>query len=648
MKEFIEGLIRLTEVERDAQISAMIDEIRRLSGEKRERKGRAVLGLRGKVVGEELGFKLVRYGRRRAIETEISVGDEVLISRGDPLKSDLRGVVVEKGSRYLTVSLESVPEWALRDVRIDLYASDLTFKRWIENLENLTENGKRALKFALGLEEPSKTECEDFKPFDSSLNRAQLKAVGCAISTDDFFLIHGPFGTGKTRTVVEVVRQLVKRGERVLVTAESNTAVDNLVELLSDMKIVRLGHPSRVEKRLKEHTLASLVLNHPDYRRIEEIKGKIEEIERRMERLTKPSPQLRRGLSDEEILRLARSNRGARGVAAKKIRSMAEWIEARKALDQLYTEIKEEEERIVREIIDESDVVISTNSSAFLLEESFDTTVIDEASQATIPSVLIPINRARKFILAGDHRQLPPTVMKAEKLSETLFEKLIELYPEKSQLLNVQYRMNEKLMEFPSREFYGGRIVAHESCKVIALSQIAKREAEKLREILGDEPLVFIDTSKCKNRWEGKLADSTSRYNRLEAEIVTEIVTELLKMGLKKEQIGVITPYDDQVDLLRKKVDVEVSSVDGFQGREKEVIIISFVRSNRKREIGFLDDLRRVNVSLTRARRKLIMVGDSETLSVNGTYARLIDHVKRKGVYVELDKNGKLGGNPKG
>ena len=262
MKNIIERLIELTKIERDAQISAMVDEIKRLSGEKREEKGRAVLGLRGKVVGEELGFKLIKYGRRRAIETEISVGDEVLISKGDPLKSNLRGVVAEKGKRYLVVALESAPEWALGDVRIDLYASDLTCRRWIENLENLKEKGKRALKFAFGFEEPSEVKSEDFTPFDTSLNKAQLRAIGCAISTDDFFLIHGPFGTGKTRTIAEVVRQLVKRGNKVLVTAESNTAVDNLVELLSDMKIVRIGHPSRVEKRLKEYTLASLVLKH--------------------------------------------------------------------------------------------------------------------------------------------------------------------------------------------------------------------------------------------------------------------------------------------------------------------------------------------------------------------------------------------------
>lgn len=634
MKNIIERLIELTKIERDAQISAMVDEIKRLSGEKREEKGRAVLGLRGKVVGEELGFKLVKYGRRRTIETEISVGDEVLISKGDPLKSDLRGVVAEKGKRYLVVALESVPEWALRDVRIDLYASDLTYRRWIENLENLKEKGKRALKFAFGFEEPSEVKSEDFTPLDTSLNKAQLRAVGCAISTDDFFLIHGPFGTGKTRTIAEVVRQLVKRGNKVLVTAESNTAVDNLVELLSDMKIVRIGHPSRVEKRLKEHTLASLVLRHEGYKKIEEMKREIEEIERRMGTLTKPTPQMRRGLSDEEIMKLARANKGARGITARKMRSMAEWIEARRVLDQLYDRVRKEEEKIVKEIIEGSEVALSTNSSSFLLEDIFDVAVIDEASQATIPSVLIPINRAERFVLAGDHKQLPPTVLKAQELSKTLFEMLIERHPAKSQLLEVQYRMNKVIMEFPNREFYGGKIKAHESVENITLRDLGIQWSNGLWPILDpDKPVVFIDTSRCPDKWEGKLADSTSRYNELECRIVEKVVNELLRMGVKRDWIGVITPYDDQVDLFRRRLDVETSTVDGFQGKEKEVVVISFVRSNRNNEIGFLEDLRRLNVSLTRAKRKLIMVGDSETLSVNDTYRRLIEHVRRRGFY---------------
>lgn len=635
VEEFRKRLIDLTEIERRAQIDAMLSEIRRLSGEKREKKGRAILGLRGKVVGEEFGYKLVRYGRRRPIETEISVGDEVLISRGDPLKSDLRGVVAEKGSKYITVALESVPDWALKDVRIDLYASDLTFKRWIENLNNLSESGLRALKFALGVETPSEIEEVSFEPFDSMLNASQRKAVSLALATEDFLLIHGPFGTGKTRTIAEVVRQLVKRGQKVLVTAESNTAVDNLVEILSDLKIVRLGHPSRVDEELKCFTLSAKVTEHERYVKVKKLKNKIERLEEEMQRLVKPSPAMRRGLSDEEIQKLAKTGKGTRGVSAAKIRSMARWIELRKELNLLYDEMRRIEDEIAMDIVEGSEVVLATNSSAFLVEDSFDVAVVDEASQATLPSVLIPINRAKRFILAGDHKQLPPTVVKAQELTKTLFEMLIERYPIKSQLLEVQYRMNPAIMEFPNREFYGGKIKAHKSVENITLRdfRIKPKSNGFWRVLDPDEPLVFIDTFRCPDKGEGKLADSTSRYNELECRIVERIVTELLRMGIKKDWIGVITPYDDQVDFLRRRVDVETSTVDGFQGREKEVIIISFVRSNQNKEIGFLEDLRRLNVSLTRAKRKLIMVGDSETLSVNGTYRRLVEHVKRKGFY---------------
>ncbi len=639
LEKFRKKLIELAEIERENQIRAMIEEMRRLNGEKREKKGRAVLGLKGKIVGEEFGFKLVKFGRRKTIETEISVGDEVLISRGNPLKSDLRGVVAEKGSKYLIVALESVPEWALKDVRVDLYASDLTFKRWIENLNNLKEGGLKALKFALGMKTPSDDNGADFTPFDSVLNASQRKAVSFALASKDFFLIHGSFGTGKTRTIAEIVRQFVKRGEKVLVTAESNTAVDNLVEILSDLKLVRLGHPSRVDEDLKKFTLSAQLIEHESYRDVKSLKKEVERLEEEMMNHTKPSPALRRGLSDDEILRLAKAGMGSRGVSKEKIRSMAMWIELRRELDELYDEIRRIEDEIAREIVEKSDVVLATNSSAFLLENSFDVVVIDEASQATLPSILIPINRAERFVLVGDHKQLPPTVVKAQDLSRTLFEILIEKYPTKSQLLEVQYRMNAAIMDFPNREFYGGRIRTHESVVNTTLKDLGVGSVKDggFEQILDPErPLVFIDTSRCADKWEGRLADSTSRYNELECRIVEKVVAGLLRMGVKKGWIGVITPYDDQVDMLRHRVDVEVSTVDGFQGREKEVIVISFVRSNRRREIGFLEDLRRLNVSLTRAKRKLIMVGDSETLSVNSTYRRLIDHVKRKGLYYLL------------
>lgn len=624
-EEFRRRLIDLTLIERKAQIDAMLSEIKRLSGLERERKGRAILNLRGKVVGEEFGFKLVRFGRKKPFETEISVGDEVFISKGNPLKSNLTGVVTEKGARFITVALENLPEWALKDVRIDLYASDLTFRRWVENLQNAD---LRVLKLALGEERPSEPHFVEFEPYDTALNESQKKAVSGALGSDDFFLIHGPFGTGKTRTVVELIRQLVRRGEKVLVTAESNIAVDNLVELLSDMKIVRLGHPSRISEKLKKFSISALLESHADYELVRELREKVDRLREEMSSFLKPVPSVRRGLDDDEILKLAEIGKGTRGVSAEKIRSMARWIKARREVDELLEKIRSEEERILKEIVEESDVVLATNSSAFLLEKSFDVAVVDEASQATIPSVLIPIERAKRFVLAGDHKQLPPTVLEARELSRTLFEMLIELYPSHSQLLNVQYRMNEVIMEFPNREFYGGKIVAHESVRNLSLN--VRSDCD-----LGSKPVVFVDTARCPDKWEKRLPGSTSIYNELECRIVEQIVMELLK-SVKKEWIGVITPYDDQVDKLRRVLDVEVSTVDGYQGREKEVVVISFVRSNSRREIGFLEDLRRLNVSLTRARRKLIMVGDSSTLSANETYRRLIEFVKKRGTYVTL------------
>lgn len=173
LSKFIAHLKELVEMERRAEIEAMRLEMRRLSGREREKVGRAVLGLNGKVIGEELGYFLVRYGRDREIKTEISVGDLVVISKRDPLKSDLVGTVVEKGKRFLTVAIETVPEWALKGVRIDLYANDITFKRWMENLDNLRESGRKALELYLGLREPEESEPVEFQPFDKSLNASQ-------------------------------------------------------------------------------------------------------------------------------------------------------------------------------------------------------------------------------------------------------------------------------------------------------------------------------------------------------------------------------------------------------------------------------------------------------------------------------------------
>ena len=652
LRRFINHLKDLVELERKAEIDAMRLEMKRLSGREREKLGRAILGLNGKVVGEELGYFLVRYGREREIKTEISVGDLVVISKHDPLKSDLVGTVVEKGKRFITVALETVPEWALKGVRLDLYANDITFKRWLENLDNLRESGKNALELYLGLREPEESEPVSFTPFDKSLNTSQRRAIAKALGSPDFFLIHGPFGTGKTRTLAELIRQEVERGNKVLATAESNVAVDNLVERLSGsgLRIVRVGHPSRVSKSLHETTLAYLITQHELYGELRELRVIGQNLKEKRDTFTRPSPKYRRGLSDREILRLASKGIGTRGIPARLIREMAEWIRLNEQVQRTFDDARQLEERIAREIIQEADVVLTTNSSAGLEVVdycSYDVAIIDEATQATIPSVLIPINRAGRFVLAGDHKQLPPTVLsdEAKELSRTLFEGLIERYPRKSEMLTVQYRMNERLMEFPSREFYDGKLRAHESVRGITLADLGVSAASDgfWEEILKPENvLVFIDTSKREDRFERQRYGSESRENPLEARIVVETVKRLLKLGVKPEWVGVITPYDDQRDIIRSNLpeEVEVKTVDGYQGREKEVIVLSFVRSNPEGELGFLKDLRRLNVSLTRAKRKLIAVGDSSTLAVHPTYRRFVEFVREKGTFVEMKSEG--------
>ncbi|GBF36605.1 IGHMBP2 family helicase [Methanofervidicoccus abyssi] len=650
VETYVNHLKNLVELERKAEIEAMKEEMRKLSGQEREKVGRAILGLNGKVVGEEFKYKLVKYGRKKEIKTEIGVGDLVVISRNNPLRSNLVGTVTEKGKHHIVVALENVPSWALKNVRIDLYANDVTFRRQIENLDKLSESGIKVLKYVLELEEPKKSKEVEFEPQDENLNESQKKAVSLSLGSEDFFLIHGPFGTGKTRTVTEVIIQEVKRGKKVLATAESNIAVDNLVERLwGKVKLVRVGHPSKVSKHLKESTLYYQIEAHEKYKEVKRLRKKAERLVTIRDKYLKPTPQWRRGLSDEEILKFAERGIGIRGISVRNIRSMAQWITVNMEIQRLYDEARRIEEEIIKEVIDKAEVVLSTNSSValeYLEGVKFDVAVIDEASQATIPSVLIPIGRCDKFILAGDHKQLPPTILseKAQELSKTLFEKLIELYPSKSKILEIQYRMNEKLMEFPSREFYGGRIRAYEGVKNISLLDLGVKEVslEGFWKYILDpkEPLVFVDTSQHPEKWEKQRRGSTSKENPLEAEVVKKILERLIKMDIPPESIGVITPYEDQRDLIDTLIGnygVEVKTVDGYQGREKEVIVLSLVRSNRDGELGFLTDMRRLNVSLTRAKRKLIVIGDCETLKIHPTYKRFIEFVERKGTLVLLN-----------
>ncbi|MDI3495312.1 MAG: hypothetical protein PWQ72_1439 [Pseudothermotoga sp.] len=657
--EYTEKFKKALEAERRAEILNTLDEIKRLSGFEREKRGRAVLNLKGSFAGREIGgFYLVKFGRKKEIDTEISSGDEVLISKGDPLKSSLTGTVTELTSRSITVAFTEIPpNWVFdSNMRIDLYVNDITFKRMDKTLDYLfyIKNQKilRLLSIILGLISPAEVKKEEIIDFfDEELNEFQKEAVRSAVGAEDVFLIHGPPGTGKTRTITEIILQEAKKGNKVIATAESNTAVDNILENLiksgTNIEFVRLGHPARVSRDLIESTLVYKLEQDNFYKKAQELREKAFKLIEKRESFRKPTPQWRRGLDDKTILKLAKKGRGIRGISPRNISSMANWIKTNRQIQDLFEEIDYMEEIALKNILTRSMIIVSTNSSVgidYMDDFEFDVAVIDEGSQATEPSCLIPISKSRKFIISGDHRQLPPTIISKEAadiLSKTLFERLIQ--PGISSLLRVQYRMNEKIMEFPNQQFYNGLLIAHDSVREITLKDLnfspAESENAFLNEILKPENvLVFIDTSKSKDNFEDQRLDSTSRFNLLEAKIVSLIVRKFVENGLEETDIGVITPYNDQVDLIKKMLQLEkvqISSVDGFQGREKEVIVLSFVRSNEENEIGFLDDVRRLNVSITRAKRKLIIVANSKTISFNEFYLKLTEHFKQKGLFID-------------
>lgn len=633
-------MIRLINFERDAEIDLMTYEISTMSGQKREELGRAINKVKGKSLGKELGLQIVQFGRSDVIDTEISVGDMVLISTDNPLRSDLTGTVTEKSARFIKVAFEKrVPKWAIKKkVRIDLYANDITFRRMEDNLKHLSLKGKNALEYILNERNPKKNRDTPYISYiDESLNESQKSAIENALSCENFFLIHGPFGTGKTRTLVELISQETRQGHKVLATAESNAAVDNILERLMDNKkltLTRLGHPQRVSKHNISQTLAFKVENHKLNKKIKRIHKKIDNLIGKRKVHTKPTPQYRRGLGDYDILHYASKGKGSRGVSAEKIKSMAKWIEINQEIDEAHDEIKRIENRMIKDIVDSSDVILATNSSAALesiARVKFDVAIIDEASQATIPSVLIPIAKAHRFILAGDHKQLPPTIIsdRAHELSKTLFEELIRIYPFKSQLLNTQYRMNRLLMKFPNEEFYDNNLKSDSSVDDININDILDSNQK-------EEALLFIDTSDVDFDGETHLKDSKSIVNKLEADICVQITQDYLNDGVEESDIGIISPYADQVKLIQENTPVEVKTVDGFQGREKEIIIISTVRSNEYGNIGFLKDLRRLNVAITRAKRKLIIIGNKDTLINNQTYERLIRFCEDRNLLVKI------------
>ena len=627
--DHFERLARLLDMESRAEAQRAAEQARRLSAEAAQATGNTLLDM--VVVDEEAGLggrylvHLGRRGRGPLPWTRLGVGSPVVLSpHAAKIDQPHRGVVCERDERSICVALDRLPEdLADHDKwRLDLSFDEVAAARQRAALEQARHvRGDRTAilrDVLLGQRQPEFGVDPQVRPLDASLNAVQREAVQFAMSARDVALIHGPPGTGKTTAVVEVIRQAVRRGRKVLACAPSNLAVDNIFERLLGFgeRAVRLGHPARVLPELREHTLDLLVEQHHDVRLARKFVKQALALFREADHRTRtaPKPGARRQLREDAKSLLADARRM--------------------------------EMQAVDSILDSARVLCATTTgldSQVLGARRFDLAVIDEACQSTEPGCWIPLLRADRVVLSGDHCQLPPTVVSREAAAEgfgvSLFERLTSLYgPQIAHRLSVQYRMHEAIMGFSSAEFYDGSLEADASVRTHVLAELPDvKDTPSTR-----APLEFIDTAGA--GFEEQLEpDGESRLNPQEAELARRKVQELLDCGVRPGDIAVISPYAAQVRLLRELLAVaglEVDSVDGFQGREKEAVVISLVRSNPKGEIGFLGDVRRMNVALTRARRKLLVIGDSATLAGDPFYQRMIEYFEGLGAYKTVWEEG--------
>ena len=449
------------------------------------------------------------------------------------------------------------------------------------------------------------------------LNSTQEEAVNEVLRTKDVMVVHGPPGTGKTTTLVEAIYETLMRESQVLVCAQSNMAVDWISEKLVDrgVNVLRIGNPSRVNDKMLSFTYERRFEAHPDYPDLWQLRKTIREMRNRRHR------------GDDSF---------------------------HQKIERLKSRAAEIEIRINAELFGEARVIASTlvgSANRLLHGMRFTSLFIDEAAQALEAACWIPMRRVSRVILAGDHCQLPPTIKSLAAmhggLDKTLMQRIAENHPEVVTLLRVQYRMNEQIMRFSSDWFYGGKVESAPSVRHRGILDY-------------DNPIVWIDSKDTlpspadentepetvSNRYhEEFIGESFGRINKPEAELTLATLQELFdKIGRvrileERIDVGIISPYRAQVQYLRQLIRrreyykpyrslISVNTVDGFQGQERDIIIISLVRSNEQGQIGFLRDLRRMNVAITRARMKLIIIGDVETLTKHKFYKRLHEYIE--------------------
>ncbi len=600
LEQHLDRLGALLDAERDAER----DRFAQVPLAERVRRGLALKDVEAVEESGLAGRSLVTYarpGNRELGAPQVGVGAIVRVLPKREASDDApTGVVARRQQTRLGVVFdEPPPDWATQgNVLIELLPSSATYDRLSGALRRMRE--VRRWHPVLRGEPPRFDQRPRPAPgIEHALNAEQMQALELADRAGDVMLVHGPPGTGKTTVLVELVRRAAARGEKVLAGAPSNLAVDNLVERLvaAGIDVVRVGHPARVLPAVVEHTLDQKTQAHPQAVIAAEL------VEQAMR------------------LRLdARKGKQRRG-PGRFSEARAQEREAR----QLLQEARELEDRAEAAVLEKAQVVLATLTgieSRPLEGRRFSLAVVDEATQAVEPAAYLALLRAERAVLAGDHLQLPPTVLSpdAQGLSISLFERLAAANPGAMVTLAEQHRMNERIMRYPSDALYGGKLRAHPAVAHHAID---------------DAPLELIDTAG-RGFEEETPAESDSKLNAGEAGLVAAEVRKLLAR-LPAKDIAVISPYEAQVQKLRQLLhgvdDLEIDTVDGFQGREKEAVVVSLVRSNPHGDLGFVADIRRINVALTRARKKLIVVGDSATIARHPFHDGFVRYAERVGAW---------------
>ena len=571
-------------------------------------------------LGGRFLVRMVKRNRELRLPwNRLRVGAPVLLAKSkDDQGESWPGVVSRRKMDSIQISVNEIPDGD--SFRLDLSSDEISRKRCKSAIDTANKSRGRlghVRRVLMAETEPKFGKPPENQPTEigsPDLNQSQLDAIQFGLSAEDVAVIHGPPGTGKTTTIVELIIRAIQRGDKVLACAPSNTAVDNLVKKLHDrgQKPVRLGHPARVSQDLQSRTLDSLVEQDPNMRIAKEMLRESEDLFRKIDRYTRarPEPGARREMRYE----------------AKQLRNDARLMER----------------QAVEHVLDRAQVICGTTTidDSLLGERWFDLLVIDEACQSTEPPCWIPICRCDKVIFAGDHCQLPPTVLSQEAakqgFTKSLMERTIGLHGEQvTRMLDVQYRMHQQIMQFSSDYFYDGQLASHQS---VAEHLISERFKGATKEF--DSPVTFVDTAGA--NWSEEVEpDGESKMNANEARFVIDEVQKMNDAGIPLSEVAVIVPYAAQVRLIRRLAHeqfgqdhrLEIDTVDGFQGREKEAVVISLVRSNDSCEIGFLADTRRMNVAMTRARRHLFVIGDSATIGGNDFFQKLLAHFEMLGAY---------------